>query len=497
MVSAYYDPTQVNAYLNNNPSAPAVDDGAYGPNMTGTATLPPPVAPYSPPAQVASSRPGYIPGTDPEYDARLRQQQAMQASINSRGQYATAEQNWAQAQQAVTPYRQGVVNAQAAVFPYQQGVVNAQGGVLQARSAAVPAQRQQLAAQQGVITAQGAQTAGQRGLIQQQQNENTLQAGEYAREQAALNNTADQAAVARASRQRAATDIQNRSYGITPAADVLLPVGATAADVAKLPPGTRQAYQTQAQDVARANAAAQTTRGFNLDAAKLVVSLMGNDTQAAQNAAAQAGMTVAQAQELVNEAQLQAGYASNAEQGAQIGVSRAQNAEAGAQVGVQSAAAARDVARANDFATSSDVSQAGLDLSEAQTPPFPGAVHPYDPNTGTRLPDWVTPAEADASQTQYELNLSQQRQGVQTGGSQLAAIPTGALVNQWSTNSISPPGGGSVNNTQITNELVRRLQQQGYNEEQAKAAAKQLIADEVDRRQRAARATQGRPSAVS
>jgi hypothetical protein len=511
----YYNPTTVDQYLQ--PQAPAVDNGPAGPNtpwggVTNAGPSLPPggqPAPYAPP-QIGYSG-AYVPGSNPAYDALLREQQAQQASLTARGGVITAGQAYANA-------RGGVATAEGNVIPFQQATVDANRNAIMARLyGLLPAQQSALGAQQGVLGAQAQQTAAERGVlgaqsayntgersfITAQQGENTQQQAEFQREQAALHNVGDQAAAAQASRFQTARDRQNATYGIAPAADVIREPG----DNTPLPPGTRQKIESQADIYQRQDQAAQAGRAFQLKAAQLVVSLLDNDKAKAEEVATAAGLSVQDAQQLASQAQLgvqqqqlnvsgaeaQSSLASNAQQGAEVGVSQANVGLLQARAGLENATYGSDQANL-------DVSQAQLGRTEADTPPAPGLVHGIDTSSGLPSSDWLTPAEADLQRTQYEQNLQTGRTAVTTGGDAFSGIPNSVLLNQYQfpgeqTNpNIAPHV--SIGNDQIEATITRNLQRtQGLSPAQAKAAFDALVAQErAQRLQQQYNSNSGRPS---
>ncbi len=425
------------------------------------------------------------------YQAQSNVANAQQASLSSR-------YNVNQAQQNVMPYSYATLGAQRAVMPYRQATLNASRGVLAARQGTMPAQQGVLAARQGVLGAQGQQNAAQRGYIGQQQGEVEQRAGEFGAEQAALGNVQDQTAVATAQRYRAAKDARDRTLGITPSVEVNTAPGTVklGEDIA---PGVRAKLTTQFEDVQKANTVAQAKRGFELDRARLAVQMMGQNVDDARLIAEQAGLTLEQAQLLVTQAEYNQQGARLGEDQAGLGVDYAKLDEAEANLGVEGARLASDRYGLN-------VNQAQLDESLTNRAPFEGAEQYTDPYTGQK--SWMTPAQADQRQFEYETQRSRERiptnyqtgvQQKQYGQSQqsqapLAGLSDAELISQLSR--ISPPG-ATMTPQVIMDELTRRYSEpaprgEGLSWEQARAKALQLMEKEYER-QRIAQQTQGRP----
>lgn len=385
-----------------------------------------------------TSRPTY---NDPAYNAQTQQFDAQQRAIDA---------------------RYGVVGATQAQQPYQMATLMANRGVLGARQAAMPAEQGLLTANRGVLGAQGVQTQGESDYIARQQAENATLQGENTNLVNATNNTADQAAVAQFRRTQAVSDARNRALGIAPTQEITAPVGFSGA----LPPGVRAKATTQAEDVARTNTQSDTARGFDLNAAKLAVSMMGNDVAQATLVARNAGLTLDQAQLAVKNADLAATSAGLDEK--QAGFSL-------------------DNAKLNSERAATGTLQADLNLREADRPPFPGAERYTDPNTGQR--SWMTPSEADNLNFQHQNDLANQRYPTQfatqqneaqyrtqqeSGGTALGALNEAQLLNML-------PNNASIwEQRPVLLELIRRYKRAGATDEQAATAAQNRILEELD-----------------
>lgn len=338
----------------------------YGTNVNSVAPAPQPQQP-----QTLSLEPltNLIAG----YDQRTPQQQAASALNGADPLAATRTANM----QTIAA-QQNVLGLSGADIAANRNVVAARDATIAPQQAALGAQGRAIDAQGNVISAQGKETAGTRQYIQAQQGANAARQSELNSINAAQANTADKLAVAQAANARANDAYKYQLAGLAQPQQVQVNPGQESQVTG---PGTQAALETQADFLKRTSAQNEQQRQLTLDNARLVVSLLGTDTAAAQQAAARAGLTVDQAQLLVNQAQL--------------GVQQATNAAALTGLNVQEG--------------QNQVAQSRINEAIAGTPPFPGATLYTDPVTATS--SWMTPDQAAQLQAQY-----QQQRATQTVG---------------------------------------------------------------------------------
>ncbi len=326
------------------------------------------------------------------YGAQTAQLGANQNQIN-------AKYNTVGAQQTQLGYGYATNQAQQAQLPYSAATMQARLGAQYAQQGTFGPRAQVIGANQQVNQAQQAQLGGQRGLIGQQQADVASQRSEFEAANAARTNVKDQAAVATAQRYRAAEDARNRTFGITPSAEINAPPGTVdlGQDIA---PGVRAKLTTQFEDVSQSNQVNAARRSSDLQQAKLAVDLMGTNVDQARLEASKAGITLEQAQLLVSQAENAAGIAGSQEDIAGLGVKRAQLAEGRAGLDTRQAGLAEDIAGLES-------SQADLNTRIAGRAPFAGAVSYTDPATGQS--SWMTPSEADNLNYQHDLELGTER----------------------------------------------------------------------------------------
>lgn len=327
-----------------------------------------------------------------------------------------------------------VVNAREATLPYQQGVLDARTGVANAVSGTFAPTRAVINAEGNVISAQGKVTEGTRGYIGQQQQANKARMGETLGIQAAAANVTDKANVARTTRDRSARDYIFDMGGIERPNEIDVPEGQ---EGNVLPLGVRAKIKTQEEILTGKAKDSEAIRALQLDDAKLIVQLLGTDVEAAQQAAARAGLTLKEAQLLVDEAQNNATRAGIALDQSEMGVSRAQ-------IGA-------DRAKLDESRTGIGVSRAQLGVDGAEMAPRSGLVIDVDPFTGDS--EWVTPAEA---------TIRKERRNAQgVSGNQLAAFSPSYIV-------------GLVISEQVDDATaIDALVAQGYTQNQARIMIQQ------------------------
>lgn len=410
------------------PYDPYSDPTGNGPDPESIYAMPPPIRTLS---AAGAAAPGAIGGTG----AALRTAGA--SVVNTAGPLMTAQQNYYgnpnqqiwNATQNQYNATAGEIAAQGNYYGAQNNALDARGGVLAATGAGLNArggvlaamlarrgpQQAQRQAQQGVIDAQGQETEATRGFIQQQQSHNAEIARQVAELTAAHNNVADLIAVGKQKNLNAAEDRRFNEFGLAAPQDIALPDGSAPV----MATGLRGAPQTQEQVLSAKDELANKASDAQLEGARLAVSLLGTNTAAARNAAAQAGLTVDEAQQMVDDAQL-------TQQQADLGTSRANLDEDYANL---------DVSRAGNSSNWAQLGGRVADLQRqgAELAPFAGAVRYTDPESGAGT--WVTPAEADRRKFEYETNLNNSHIGTNYNSQQQR--------DQYETQQQGPLGGYS------------------------------------------------------
>lgn len=376
-----------------------------------------------------------------------------QQVYDARGVAINSQIGSVRAQQGVLPYSYAVLRARQGLTPFQQGVINAQ---------------------RGVLSASRAELAGQRGVIGQEQANNAQDLADYQALRSAQTNVADQTAVATEQQRR---DVENQDYaklGVSAPVDVLTAPG----QEGTVAPGTRARLQTQADIVQQRNTDSQTVRASQLRAAQLAVQLQGTDVQAAQQAAQEAGLSLQEANLLVDQAQ---------------------NNEQYAQLGARNAGYEADITNLGTAQASNNLGYAQLglartreDIANLTTPSDQGYQLYTDPNTLER--SWLTPAEADARQYEYQTNLTRSRipqsyqtqQQATTYANQqqgdLGGLSEDDIVNMM-VQGQQPTTGILGQNQDFFNQIVSYYQKKnpGISQEAAVYKAEQLVQDARDR----------------
>lgn len=331
------------------------------------------------------------PQYDPNEVARLLELQRQQQQ-----QQLQQQQGILQNRNAIIGSQQTGLGLQRAVTMAEAGTFGAQQGVINARQATIGPKQAVIGAQGAVLGAREAQLGGSRSLINLQQSQNEAEKIDIGRIRNAAANVNDKVAVAMEQQRRGVEDqtLYGR-LGVAPPVEIATPMGTTTT-----PAGTRAKLVDQEgrmREVAQMN---EQDRSLVLKDAQLAVSLLGTNVEEAQIAASRAGLTLDEAQLLVEQAGIGLDQA-------QMGVKQAQNAAEMQSYDTKGLQLNNEIANIGLDQSQLNESQTKFNLAKMSSPKDLGYELYTDPVTLQR--EWLTPAQADEKQFQYQQGLGVSR----------------------------------------------------------------------------------------
>lgn len=304
---------------------------------------------------------------------------------------------------------------QRAALDTSQNVLNSRANVIQAQRGLIAPQRAVIGANREVLGQQSRLTVAERALIAEQQRANALRMGEEQSIQAARRDIPGINKASQEQFQRNTMAYRDDIAHVPHPIDVDVPEGVEA----NFGPGVRASIRLPEEYAVENAQEAQAIRAIDLEAARLIVSLIGTDVDLARQVAQQHGMDLDEAQLIV-----------------------------------QMAGDDLDIAQLQDQQADLNIRRYGVE--NTVLPPFPGAVQYTDPITAQT--EWLTPYEASLRQKAFTQSQKPAEEETAVELAQLSVELLQRLV---------------VRNPQREAEVLEALKAKGY----TPAAAQEIIDD--------------------